>query len=197
MELMALIILMTFYASFFIKIILMKRQGITSNLLGKGEKPERARRIELWLKAVTYGGATLQFFSVFLSGKIWGLSPQRPVQILGLLLAASGCAFFISAMAAMKNNWRSGYDLRQNTSLVLNGPYKISRNPAFVGFDLLYIGCALVLPNIINLAISVLALITFHLQILEEERFLESAFGQNFLKYKSMVNRYFGRTGPR
>jgi len=193
----ALLILTVFYASFFIKAIMMKRRGIDSNLLGKGQKPEKARRVEQRLKAVTYAGATLQFAGLFLAGKIWGLTAFRPPQYLGLLLAAGGCAFFIAAMRAMKNNWRSGCAKGQNSSLVVSGPYKISRNPAFVGFDLLYIGYTFIFPNILSLTLLVLAVVTFHQQILEEEGFLEKTFGQEYRQYKAKVQRYLGLRRPR
>lgn len=117
------------------------------------------------------------------------------LQAFGLLLAALGTVFFIAAVLAMKSNWRSGCDKHQNTSLVVSGPYKISRNPAFVGFDLLYIGCAIVLPNTGNLIITLLAVAIFHAQVVEEEHFLEAAFGQEYLNYKAQVKRYFGKTG--
>jgi protein-S-isoprenylcysteine O-methyltransferase Ste14 len=76
---------------------------------------------------------------------------------------------------------------------VTNGIYKFSRNPAFVGFDLLYIGCAAVYPNIINIASVLACIILFHVQILEEERFCAEAFGLGYTDYKAKVMRYFGR----
>ena len=39
----------------------------------------------------------------------------------------------------MKNSWRAGIPSEDKIEFVSNGIYKISRNPAFVGFDLLYI----------------------------------------------------------
>lgn len=131
----------------------------------------------------------------FFSAKIGGLSVSPPLEVFGLLLAALGTLFFVAAILAMKNNWRSGCDKNQNTSLVVSGPYKISRNPAFVGFDLLYIGCAIVVPNIASLIITFLAVAIFHAQVVEEEHFLETAFGQEYQNYKARVKRYFGRTG--
>lgn len=192
-ETAALAILTAFYASFFLKMLRMKRQGLDSNLLGKGEKAESARRVELRLKAVTAGGAVVQLASVFLSGLIPGLTLPGALSGLGLLLAAGGTALFIAAMAAMKNNWRSGHTRNQNTGLVVGGPYEFSRNPAFVGFDLLYIGLALALPNMVNLMAAALAAMIFHRQILEEERFLQAAFGDDYRQYQARVHRYLGR----
>lgn len=194
-EITAFIILSLFYASFFIKMLLLKRRGINSNLLGKGRKPAKALSVEKSLKTVTFIGAPVQLASVFLSMKIWSLWARPALQVSGLILAALGTGFFISAMAAMKSNWRSGCETGQNTSLVVAGPYKISRNPAFVGFDLLYLGYALAFPNVVNLIISGWAVATFHRQILEEEAFLETAFGEEYRQYKSRIRRYLGRTG--
>lgn len=192
-EITALTIWVIFYASFFGKMFLLKRRGIDANLLGKGEKPEKARRVERWLKAVTFTGASLQFILIFFSGKIWGWPAPEFLRISGLFLAATGAAFFIAAMFTMKTNWRSGCDISQNTALVVSGPYKISRNPAFLGFDLLYIGWMLTFPNVVTLLISSAAIVTFHLQILEEEHFLKNLFSGAYLNYSDQVNRYFGK----
>ncbi len=59
-----------------------------------------------------------------------------------------------------------------------------------VGFDLLYIGCALAYPNIINFVFTVILIIIFHIQILGEEKFLTEKFGESYLAYKNKVRRY-------
>ncbi len=51
------------------------------------------------------------------------------------------------------------------TELVTNGIYQISRNPAFLGFDLLYIGTLLMFFNWILCFLTVFAVIMYHLQI--------------------------------
>jgi protein-S-isoprenylcysteine O-methyltransferase Ste14 len=90
----------------------------------------------------------------------------------------------------MRNNWRAGFDKKQDTTLVTDGIYKLSRNPAFVGFDLIYIGCAFAFPNVLNIIIAILAVAVFHIQILGEEKFLTEVFGQDYTEYKSKVRRY-------
>jgi protein-S-isoprenylcysteine O-methyltransferase Ste14 len=124
---------------------------------------------------------------------IWSF-PAFPITIYGgLVLSAVGTAFFIAAVVTMKSNWRAGFNDDQKTSLVTGGVYKISRNPAFLGFDLLYIGCALCFPNLVNIALTLLVIILFHLQILGEEKFLATAFGAEYGLYRKKVFRYFGR----
>ena len=80
------------------------------------------------------------------------------------------------------------------TELVTDGIYQISRNPAFLGFDLVYIGILLMFFNPWLLIASVFAMLMFHLQIVNvEEDFLLETFGQEYLAYKKKVNRYIGR----
>lgn len=74
------------------------------------------------------------------------------------------------------------------------GVYQISRNPAFLGFDLVYLGIGVMFFNWVLFAASVLAAVTLHLQIVHvEEPFLEEAFGEAYAEYRKRVCRYLGR----
>lgn len=43
---------------------------------------------------------------------------------------------FIVAMWTMQDSWRVGIAEKDSTALVTRGIYQVSRNPAFLGFDL-------------------------------------------------------------
>lgn len=91
----------------------------------------------------------------------------------------------------MKDSWRAGVSETDKTELVTDGIYQISRNPAFLGFDLVYIGILLLFFNWILVLFSVFAMVMFHLQIVKvEEKFLVSVFGEDYAQYKKTVNRY-------
>lgn len=92
----------------------------------------------------------------------------------------------------MSDSWRAGIDNTQKTKMINTGIYKYSRNPAFLGFDLLYIGIGLVFPNKFNIIFTSFSTVLFHLQILEEEKYLPTVFGKEYLKYKEKTRRYFG-----
>lgn len=77
--------------------------------------------------------------------------------------------------------------------MITDGIYKISRNPAFLGFDCVYIGLVLMFFNLPLLIASAFAVIMLHLQILQEERYLAKIFGDNYICYKNKVFRYLGR----
>ncbi|MCI8956005.1 MAG: hypothetical protein HFG29_03325 [Eubacterium sp.] len=70
----------------------------------------------------------------------------------------------------------------------------MSRNLAFLGFDLVYIAIVFMFFNWGLLFVSVLAMVMFHLQIVNvEEKFLIKAFGNEYVDYQKRVNRYLGR----
>jgi protein-S-isoprenylcysteine O-methyltransferase Ste14 len=185
-QISAFIIWLVFYTAYITKMILLRRQGIKRSILGKNA-------FEVGLLIVTYGGAGVQIFSILFPSAVPGLTSFSAVHWLGIALMIFGTGFFVTAMIIMRNNWRAGFTDNQNTKLVTNGIYRVSRNPAFVGFDLLYIGCAFSFPNIVNIVAAVTALIMFHFPILSEERFLERAFGNEYRNYQKTVRRYIGR----
>ena len=83
---------------------------------------------------------------------------------------------------------------RQKKQNLTGGIYQISRNPAFLGFDLVYIGMVMMFFNWGLLVTSIFAVVMLHLQIVNvEEDFLMEVFGEEYLEYKEKVCRYLGR----
>nr|WP_300825021.1 methyltransferase [uncultured Schaedlerella sp.] len=107
---------------------------------------------------------------------------------IAVLLVFYGC-YFIKMIAQSRKGIKT-----DQTELVTNGIYWFSRNPAFLGFDLVYIGILLMFFHWILLAASVFAGVMLHLQIVYvEERFLKKVFGEEYLEYQKKVCRYLGR----
>lgn len=185
----ALALMAIFYGCYFIKMISQKKHGINTDQLGKG-KEGFLKFIEVSLKIATYLLPILQVISImFYSG-----NSHFILQIAGLVIELLGVSAFVASVAEMKNNWRAGVQREDKTSLVTSGIYSISRNPAFLGFDLMYIGILLAFFNLPLLMATVIAMALFHLQIVNvEEDFLIEAFGMEYVRYKKKVCRYFGR----
>jgi len=77
------------------------------------------------------------------------------------------------------------------TVLVTGGFYRVSRNPMYMGMFLMLLGVALLFGNIGALfPIPVFVLVIRNNFVLGEERFMEAAFGQQYLDYKSNVRRW-------
>lgn len=181
-------VMLAFYVAYFAKQMLQKKQGVTTMILGKGNKPQSERILEIGLKAMTFSMPVVEVASIVYQK----YSVPAAWQWAGVALAALGVLFFVLGMTEMKGSWRAGIPEQKETDLVTSGVYQISRNPAFVGFDLMYLGILLAFPNIYNACFSVITIILFHKQILNEERFLEKAFASQYLDYKRKVRRYLG-----
>jgi len=77
------------------------------------------------------------------------------------------------------------------TVLVTGGFYRVTRNPMYMGMFLMLLGVALLCGNIGALfPIPVFVLVIRNNFVLGEERFMEAAFGQQYLDYKSNVRRW-------
>lgn len=93
-------------------------------------------------------------------------------------------------MIFMRTSWRVGIDKQTKGDLLTEGIYRYSRNPAFVGFDLMFLELFLTYPNILTLLIMVLNLRSIHRLILEEEKYLISIYGGSYKLYCSNTRRY-------
>lgn len=179
-----------FYLIYFVKNALLRRSGIRANRIGKGEKPSAAARVEHLLGPVTLTLGVLQPLSLW-PGLLQPLSLPDVARWAGILLALVGDGVFLLSVYRMGASWRAGVDATQHTALVTDGIYAHSRNPAFLGFDLLYLGLALAAPNPPHLLLAALGVLTLHLQILQEEAYLSAAYGDAYQSYRRRVRRYF------
>lgn len=185
---LALAILLVFYGIYFIKMLVQKRQGIRTRQIGK-RKEKSLHRVETWMSAATLLAPAVQLLSIVLD---WSWLPEGP-RWAGFALGLLGDLIFLTAVVTMKNSWRAGIPEEDKTELIQEGIYRWSRNPAFLGFDLMYLGVCLLFCNPATIVCSLFAALMLHLQILQEEKFLPVAFGAPYLAYKGRVLRYFGR----
>ncbi len=188
-QIIALALLVAFYGCYFLKMFIQKKNGIQTDHIGKG-KSGKTKVIEYIMKVVTICIPITDVVSILFN------SSALPVwaRYSGVAVLTSGVVIFIISVLTMKDSWRAGVCDKEKTELVTNGIYQVSRNPAFLGFDLLYIGITIMFFNWILLLVSVAGIIIFHLQIVKvEEPFLAKTFGEKYLAYKNSVNRYLGK----
>ena len=115
----------------------------------------------------------------------------------GFLVGILGDLVFLSAVISMKDSWRAGIPEKGRTKLITDGVFAYSRNPAFLGFDLQYIGVTLMFCNGLTVMFTIFAVVMLHMQILHEENYLTAVFGDEYLEYRSHVLRYLGRRKDR
>lgn len=187
----SILILMAFYSIYIGKMLLQKKQGIQTDQIAKREERDKIFYTELLMKIATYSVVMAEVVSIFV------IEPDLPIGIMiaGVLLGIAGDLIFAVAVVTMRDSWRAGIAEEDNREMITSGIYKISRNPAFLGFDCVYLGILLLFFNWILLFFSVFAAVMLHLQILQEEKYLPVAFGEEYISYKKHVCRYLGRKG--
>ena len=79
---------------------------------------------------------------------------------------------------------------QKETVLKIKGLYCYSRNPMYVGFNLLTISSMVYTLNIWIILAGIYSIIIYHFIILGEEQFLISRFGGQYEDYLKKVRRY-------
>lgn len=191
-QIIAFILVTIFYLSFLFKIILLKRKKIKVNYLGdKNNKLKNDIKFENILKVFSILMIIVQYFSIIINDNWYFINVFSFIRIIGLIIILLGIVLLILALIAIKDNFLIGSNPNTNTSLVTSGIYKISRNPIFLGFDLLYIGLFFVFPNPINLIFTIILVWLFDGLINIEEGYLVSIHKDDYINYKSKVKKYF------
>lgn len=186
--LLALLVLAVFYGIYFGKMLVQKKHGIRTHQIGR-RKEKGLHTVETLMSIATLGAPVAQLLSIAFG---WNWLPAN-ARFTGFCIGMLGDAVFLFSVLCMKDSWRAGIPDKDKTELVTTGIYRYSRNPAFLGFDFMYIGVLLMYGNLLTLAFSVFAMVMLHLQILQEERYLENIFGAAYTAYKKQVFRYLGR----
>ena len=191
-QILASLLILTFYIIYFLKLFSLKKKGIQVNNLGKKEKKtKKIIKIEITLKIFTILMFLVEVFSIIIDDNWYYIYESPVLKIIGLILILLGDVIFFLSVYYMKTSWRVGIDETRNDRLITNGIYRISRNPAFLGFDLTYLGLALVFPNPIMIIFTIILIWLFDDQIMIEEDYLERKYKEEYLEYKKKTKRYF------
>ena len=187
-RIMALLVLALFYGIYLSKQWRQKRRGIQTMQVGR-RKETQSHTVETLMGIATVGIIPAQLLSIAFG---WSHLPVG-ARFTGFCVGMLGDLIFLISVLCMKDSWRAGIPDKDRTELVTDGIYAYSRNPAFLGFDLQYLGVLLMFCNLLTAAFTAFAVTMLHLQILQEERYLAGAFGAEYLDYRRRVFRYLGR----
>lgn len=185
---LALLVLVIFYGIYFAKMLAQRRQGIQTRQIGR-VKEKSVHIVELLMSIATLAAPVIQILSIIFG---WNHMPAN-ARFTGFCIGMLGDIIFLASVLCMKDSWRAGIPDKDRTKLVTTGIYRYSRNPAFLGFDFMYVGLLLMYFNLSMLVVSAFAIIMLHLQILQEERYLTENYGESYREYRKHVFRYLGR----
>ena len=183
----ALLVLVIFYGIYFAKMLVQKRQGVQTRQIGR-VKEKSVHRVEVLMSIATLAAPVIQILSILFG---WNHMPAN-ARFTGFCIGMLGDMIFLVSVLCMKDSWRAGIPDKDRTKLVTTGIYRYSRNPAFLGFDFMYVGLLLMYFNLSMLVVSAFAIIMLHLQILQEERYLTENYGDSCREYRKHVFRYLG-----
>ena len=185
---LALLVLVIFYGIYFAKMMVQRRRGIQTRQIGR-VKDKSVHTVELLMSIATLAAPVIQILSIIFG---WNYMPAN-ARFTGFCIGMLGDIIFLASVLCMKDSWRAGIPDKDRTKLVTSGIYRYSRNPAFLGFDFMYVGLLLMYFNLSMLVVSAFAIIMLHLQILQEERYLTENYGESYREYRKHVFRYLGR----
>lgn len=75
--------------------------------------------------------------------------------------------------------------------LTTEGPFRYSRNPAYLGLAMIYAGIAALRNSLWAIVLLPLVLIVIQREVIgREERYLERTFGEEYLAYQARVRRW-------
>lgn len=188
MKIPALTVLAVFCGIYFVKMLMQKRRGIQTHQIGR-RKEKQLHTVETLMSIATVGIVAAQLMSILFG---WNHMPTS-ARFTGFCLGLLGDLIFLLAVLQMKDSWRAGIPDQDKTKLVTTGIYRFSRNPAFLGFDFMYLGVMLMYFNGLTVLFTIYAIVMLHLQILQEEKYLSTTFGEEYQAYQKQVFRYLGR----
>jgi protein-S-isoprenylcysteine O-methyltransferase Ste14 len=114
-----------------------------------------------------------------------------PWRYAGAVPVLAGVVLNLWANGLFKRHGTEVKPFRDSSTLVVEGPYRLSRNPMYLGGLVALAGAGILLGSVTPfLAVAVMAwLATAHF-IVPEERDLERQFGERYLEYKRRVRRW-------
>jgi len=125
----------------------------------------------------------------------WIRPTAGPPWPVSLTIAVVGVLTFMALAGAAVGRFRRAgtteNPFKPSTALVVDGPFRFTRNPMYLGMAAVYIGLAFLLGLMWALLFLPFVLVAIdRLVIAREEPYLERKFGQDYVEYKKRVRRW-------
>ena len=115
----------------------------------------------------------------------------HPYHLTGIVLIVSGFALTLVANWIMIKNHTTNQPGETPFLLVTSGPFKISRNPVYLGMTIILLGVEILLGSLSVLIFPVIFVIIIdRIFIKSEEDVMENLFGERYLEYSKRVRRW-------
>ncbi|WIG60793.1 MAG: Putative protein-S-isoprenylcysteine methyltransferase [Ktedonobacterales bacterium] len=141
--------------------------------------------------------APVIFVGVLLAGVLLSLAfpvsflPRAVTLMVGAICFLLPFVLGFAALRAMRRAKTSVLPYRPTTALLTEGPFRLSRNPMYLGMAIQYVGLALLFNSLWAILLLPVALVIVHVTVIKrEERYLEQQFGGEYRTYKARVRRW-------
>jgi len=184
----SVILFAVFVAQVAVRAAMLRRKGVKAMVFGATDKTDFL--LLPFVAAIIYAICSAAF----------GLPMWRPLVapfwqaqapgIAGIALCSAAVIGMAASLISFGDSFRVGIDEAKPDKLVTTGVFAFSRNPIYVCFDVFFAGQFLIHRNImITVAAAGFALV-IHRQILREEKFLSSHYGDEYEGYCKKTRRY-------
>ena len=120
------------------------------------------------------------------------LLPKGLRRFLGSLLLGGSIALIAGAMRKFQQAETSYHPNEPTTTLISEGPYRLTRNPLYLSLTMLYTAIALFGDAFWVMALLPVIVRVMNYGVIErEEHYLERKFGDQYLQYKGRTPRWF------
>lgn len=111
--------------------------------------------------------------------------------VAGIFFCLVGLSINALGLRELKRTNQNPSPRTPTPELVVSGPYRVTRNPMYLGFGVIQIGLGLLLNNLWISLLTVPAwIVVQYVAILPEENYLEEKFGDSYRQYKASVRRW-------
>lgn len=111
--------------------------------------------------------------------------------IFGIFIILSGIALVYISLKKLSKMETTFVPDGNPTKLVVDGPFRISRNPIYLGMVLILLGTAISLQSFSSLLVTIIFFLIINFTwITHEEKKLSKIFGEDWQEYSSKTRRW-------
>ena len=115
----------------------------------------------------------------------------KPFNYFGILFFVAGLMILFWSFGLFKKKDTPILPGQKPTALVIEGPYKFTRNPMYLGVTTALAGVAIYLGDIIAFLSPIVFFMFVSIKFIpREEKLMKNLFGKKYLSYKKQVRRW-------
>jgi protein-S-isoprenylcysteine O-methyltransferase Ste14 len=113
--------------------------------------------------------------------------------LTGLAVTCAGAAYAIWARRTLADNWSAQPALKEDHTLILSGPYQITRHPIYTGILIAVLGTAIMVGQVRGMIALMLVFIAFWHKSRYEEDLMNRQFPDQYPAYAQKVKKLIPR----